>query len=168
MIDLILAVDKNGGIGKDNKILYKCKDDMKFFKEKRLEYDYLVCGRKTFESVGVLKGNKQMIVITHMKINNYKDDNVLFVDMEEFLQFTESYPDKKILCIGGKEIYEQLVHHANSVYITLFDEVKEADTVMSAEFATNLTNVLPTYKRIKAVEKDENNEVSFTIYKHSR
>ncbi len=49
MLNLIVAVDKNWGIGKDNKMMWSIPADMKFFREKTTGH-VVVMGRKTMES----------------------------------------------------------------------------------------------------------------------
>ena len=54
-VNLIVAVDsKCYGIGKDGKIPWHNKDDMKFFKDITTGYgnNAVIMGRKTFESIG--------------------------------------------------------------------------------------------------------------------
>ena len=48
-MNLIVAVDKNWAIGKDNKLLVSIPDDMKFFRE-TTSGKVVVMGRKTLES----------------------------------------------------------------------------------------------------------------------
>ena len=56
MIHLIAAVDRNGGIGKDNDLLCHISADLKRFKSLTMGHTMLM-GRKTFESLpGVLPG----------------------------------------------------------------------------------------------------------------
>lgn len=158
MIDMILAIDKNRGLGLDNKLLYRNKDDMKFFKETSMKYDYIVCGRKTYESVGNLKDRK-MIVLTHDR--EYKaSEGVLAMNVEDFITFSR---DKHILCIGGAEIYNLLIHAANKVFLTVIDDIREADAFVSEEFMEQL-NTIGYTEIIREVEADEDNEVSFTIF----
>ena len=48
-MNLIVAVDKNWGIGYENKLLVSIPDDMKFFRETTTG-NVVVMGRKTLES----------------------------------------------------------------------------------------------------------------------
>ena len=59
MFDLIVAVSKNNGKGKDNSIPWNIKPDLKYFKEittKRTSSEfpfsnYVIMGRNTWESI---------------------------------------------------------------------------------------------------------------------
>ena len=54
MINIIVAVDKNYGIGKDNKLPWSISEELKLFKKKTND-SILIVGRKTFEKLPNLK-----------------------------------------------------------------------------------------------------------------
>ena len=49
-IALIVAMDKNRGIGKDNDLMWNLPNDMKFFKE-MTNGQIVVMGRKNYDSI---------------------------------------------------------------------------------------------------------------------
>ena len=61
MINIIVAVDKNYGIGKDNKLPWAISEELKLFKEKTIG-QVCVVGRKTFESLPVLKDREVILL----------------------------------------------------------------------------------------------------------
>lgn len=61
MVALILAHDLNYGIGKDGKLPWKVKEDLKHFKEVTIGHD-LIVGRKTAECLPPLKGRNLHVV----------------------------------------------------------------------------------------------------------
>ena len=60
---LIAAVARNGAIGKDNALLWRLPEDLKFFKRTTLGCP-VIMGRKTFESIGRPLPGRRNIVIT--------------------------------------------------------------------------------------------------------
>ena len=62
-INIIAAIGKNNELGKDNDLIWKIKDDLKFFKEKTMGHD-IIMGRKTFESLPRLLQGRRHIVLT--------------------------------------------------------------------------------------------------------
>ena len=62
MINIILAVDKKFGIGKDNKLPWVISDELKLFKKKTIG-QICVVGRKTFENLPELK-DRQVIPVS--------------------------------------------------------------------------------------------------------
>ena len=65
-MNLIAAVDRNWGIGKNNQLLVKIPADQKFFRETTTG-KVVVMGRKTLESFpnGMPLKNRTNIVLTH-------------------------------------------------------------------------------------------------------
>ena len=119
MISLIVAYDKNFGIGKDNTLAWKLSEDLENFK-KITENNYIVMGRKTFESIGRALPNRKNIILTRDK--DYKQDKCLIIhSIEEVLNFAKSKPHYEIFIIGGAEIYKQFLDNADRLYITEVD-----------------------------------------------
>ena len=67
-MNLIVAADKNWGIGKDNKLLVSIPSDMKFFRQETMG-KVVVMGRKTLESFpnGLPLKNRTNVVLTSDK-----------------------------------------------------------------------------------------------------
>ena len=60
---VIAAVARNGAIGKDNQLLWRLPEDLKFFKRTTMGCPVLM-GRKTFDSIGRPLPNRRNIVVT--------------------------------------------------------------------------------------------------------
>jgi dihydrofolate reductase len=126
-ISIVVATDLNGGIGKDNKLLWHLPADLKFFKETTTGHP-VIMGRKTFESVGRPLPNRINIIITRNL--NWKSDGVLNANsLDEALALCP--PDSSPKIIGGGEIYKQALPLANRVYLTVVHTQVEADTFFS-------------------------------------
>ena len=89
-MNLIVAVDKNWGIGKGNKLLVSIPSDMKFFRE-TTSGKVVVMGRKTLESFpnGLPLKNRTNIVLTKRPDYQVKDAIVLHT-VEEVLKELKS------------------------------------------------------------------------------
>ena len=83
-MNLIVAADKNWGIGKDNKLLVSIPSDMKFFRQETMG-KVVVMGRKTLESFpnGLPLKNRTNVVLTSDK--NYQVKDAVIVHSEEEL-----------------------------------------------------------------------------------
>ena len=66
MIALIVAIDQNNAIGKDNQLLWHLPKDLSFFKNVT-SGNAIIMGRKTFESIGKALPNRRNIVISTQK-----------------------------------------------------------------------------------------------------
>ena len=62
MISAIVAVDKNWGIGSNNKLLVSIPSDMKFFRQQTMG-KVVVLGRKTLETFPISHQNNVHIVV---------------------------------------------------------------------------------------------------------
>ena len=83
-MNIIVAADKNWGIGKDNKLLVSIPADMKMFREET-SGKVVVMGRKTLESFpnGLPLKNRVNIVITKNKDYDAKGATVVHSIEEE-------------------------------------------------------------------------------------
>ena len=126
----IVAVDKNWGIGKDNKLLFHIKEDMKFFKETTIN-KVVVMGRRTFLSLpnGEPLKDRMNLVITN-KAKDLRYGNVVFGNMEEIFEELKKYDTNDVFVIGGGSIYKQLIEYCDTIYVTRVDEAYDADTFM--------------------------------------
>ena len=99
-MNLIVAADKNWGIGKDNKLLVSIPSDMKFFRQETMG-KVVVMGRKTLESFpnGLPLKNRTNVVLTSDK--NYQvKDAVIVHSIDEVLEELKKYDDDEIYVIG--------------------------------------------------------------------
>ena len=108
-MNLIVAVDSNWAIGKENKLLVSIPQDMKFFRE-TTKGKVVAMGRKTLESFpgGQPLKNRVNVVLTTDK--NYKvKDTVIVHTIEEMVDELKKYDSEDIFVIGGESIYRQLL-----------------------------------------------------------
>ena len=98
-MNLIVAVDSNWAIGKENKLLVSIPQDMKFFRE-TTKGKVVAMGRKTLESFpgGQPLKNRVNVVLTTDK--NYKvKDTVIVHTIEEMVDELKKYDSEDILSL---------------------------------------------------------------------
>ena len=127
-MNLIVAVDKNWAIGKDNKLLVSIPQDMKFFRETTIG-KVVVMGRKTLETFPGGQPLKQRtnIVLTTDKNYSVKDAIVVHT-IDELLEELKKYNDEDIFVIGGESIYRQMLPYCTLAHVTKINHAYEADT----------------------------------------
>ncbi|MBQ4559937.1 MAG: dihydrofolate reductase [Tyzzerella sp.] len=127
-MNLIVAVDKNWAIGKENKLLVSIPQDMKFFRETTMG-KVVVMGRKTLESFpgGQPLKKRTNIVITRDKNYSVKDAIVVH-SVEEALEELKNYNSEDVYVIGGDSIYRQMLPYCDIAHVTKIDHAYEADT----------------------------------------
>ncbi|GAY75758.1 dihydrofolate reductase [Sporolactobacillus inulinus] len=67
MISFLLAMDRNGLIGRGNKLPWHLPDDLRYFKETTWGHP-VIMGRKTFESIGKALPGRENSVLTQTLI----------------------------------------------------------------------------------------------------
>ena len=127
-MNLIVAVDKNWAIGKENKLLVSIPQDMKFFRETTMG-KVVVMGRKTLESFpgGQPLKKRTNIVITRDKNYSVKDAIVVY-SIEEALEELKNYNSEDVYVIGGDSIYRQMLPYCDVAHVTKINHAYEADT----------------------------------------
>lgn len=126
-MNLIVAVDKNYGIGNNNDLLFNLKQDMQFFKEKTIN-KVVVMGDKTllsFPNSKPLK-NRTNIVLTSDK--NFNVDGATVVrSLEELFAELCKYDSNDIYIIGGAFVYNTMLPYCNTAFVTKINSEKPAD-----------------------------------------
>lgn len=127
-MNYIVSVDKNWGIGKENRLLFSLPTDMKFFRSMTLGKT-VIMGRKTLQSLpnGAPLKNRENIVLT--RDERFKADGCTIC--HSLGQLAETLRDKntdEIFVIGGAAIYNLLYNYCKFAYITKVDAVSDADT----------------------------------------
>ncbi len=127
-MQLIAAVSENWGIGKDNALLFRIPQDMKFFREMTTG-KVVVMGRKNLESFPGGKPLKNRTNIVLSKNPEFKCDGAeVCSSVEEVLKLP--YDDEDIFVIGGETVYRQMLEYCDICYITKVYETVPADKFM--------------------------------------
>ena len=127
-MNLIVAVDENWAIGKDNKLLVSIPADMKFFRQTTTG-KVVVMGRKTLESFpnGLPLKNRTNIVLTKNPDYQVKDATVVHT-LDELLAELKKYDSQDIYVIGGDSVYRLLLPYCDLAHVTKIGHSYEADT----------------------------------------
>lgn len=125
MISLIVAMDQNRVIGKNNKLPWHLPADLQYFKKVTMGHP-IVMGRKTFESIGrVLPGRENVIVTRNQEFK--AEGCVVLHDIAQIKMFADNH-EKEVFVIGGAEIFKEILPFTDRLYITEIHETFEGDT----------------------------------------
>lgn len=125
IISLIVAADRNRGIGKDNNLIWHLPNDLKFFKQKTSGH-CIIMGRKTFESIGKALPNRTNVVISRQP--GYEAPGCLVTgSLQEALAVAAAQQETEVFVIGGGEIFRQSLPMADRVYFTQVHETFDAE-----------------------------------------
>lgn len=160
-VKLIVAMDNERGIGKNNDLMWHLPADMKFFKETTLGH-IVVMGRKNFDSIPErfrpLVGRENVVLTRNTA---YSAENCqVFHSLEACLAAYENETERYVYIIGGGQIYKQALqlNCVDEMYITHVDHVYGADTFFPEIDENNWdTSVVFSH------EVDEKNAVAFQV-----
>ena len=120
---MIAAIGKNRELGKNNDLIWRFKEDMKFFREQTMGKP-IVMGYKTLESLPKLLPGRQHIVLTSRNLE--LDPAILVVhSIDELLEVVSRYPE--VMIIGGASVYQEMLEYSDKLILTEIDAEAEAD-----------------------------------------
>lgn len=128
LVSIVVAMDENGVIGRNNALPWHLPDDLKRFKALTLGKPMLM-GRKTFESIGKPLPGRRNIVLTRSPA--WQHDGVDTVhSLEEALALAGEADEMAV--IGGEEIFKLALPVASRIYLTRVHARVDGDTVFPA------------------------------------
>jgi len=162
IMNLIVAVDKNWAIGKDNKLLVSIPDDMNFFRE-TTSGKVVVMGRKTLESFPNGKPLKNRVNIVLTRDPNYEvKDAIIVHSKEELDKELKKYNQDDIFVIGGESIYRMMLDDCKKAFVTYVDYAYDADT-----YFPNLDE-LSDWKLVEESEEQTYYDIEFYFRTYTR
>lgn len=150
MITLIAAIGKNNELGKNNDLIWKIKEDLKFFKDITLNHT-VIMGYNTYKSIGKPLPNRRNVVLTSHEI---KDDVITYNNINALIE--NEIKSEEVFIIGGYSMYKYFYEFADKMYLTIingesdadtfFPKINESDWDMNIIFEDNENE--PSYKRV--------------------
>jgi dihydrofolate reductase len=129
-ISMICAVARNRVIGRNNKLLWRLKSDLRHFRDLTTGKP-VIMGRKTHESIGRPLPNRDNIVVTRDKAFALEGIFVAHA-LEEAFRMAGDCAKKRgvdeIMVAGGADIYAQTMGLADALYLTEVDLEPEGDS----------------------------------------
>jgi dihydrofolate reductase len=166
---IIAAVDKKMGIGKDNQLPWRLKNDLKYFSETTTQapegkVNAVIMGSKTWDSLPEkyrpLKDRINMVL--SRRDLDLPEGVILAKSMEDAFEKLEERDDVgEVFIIGGASVYKQAIEHedAEKIYLT---EVK-------GEFDCDafFPDIPKSFEVESRSDEMEENEISyrFAVYK---
>ncbi|MDT2045969.1 dihydrofolate reductase [Priestia flexa] len=159
MISLIVAMDNNRLIGKENDLPWRLPADLQYFKQTTMGHT-IVMGRKTFESIGKPLPNRRNVILTGNK--DYHHEGVKVIHSVDDLMSLEE--ESELFVIGGATVYEQTMNVATRLYVTHIEEAFEGDTY----FPEIDSSVWKEVSKKQGIKDEKNPYVYyFTVYERS-
>lgn len=157
MIIGIVAVDRNGAIGKEGKLPWHYSADMKFFKETTTG-NACVMGYNTWLTLKKPLPNRLNIVLSRKAEIPQQDSVVLVRDVDAVLSIAEVL-EGDLFVIGGEQVYRSFLPHIEQWLVTDVPlTVEGADTFIPE-------NYLDGFELAESLNLDGDLRVS--VYKRS-
>jgi dihydrofolate reductase len=166
-INMIVAHDKDYGIGNEGRIPWYISEDLKYFREITLN-SIVIMGRKTYFSIPINRRplkDRINIVLTNNPDTYQSSDNLIFCrddTLNNYIDyFNKVHNINKVFFIGGSEIYKKYMNIVNNLYITYVDKSYNCDV-----FFPNYDQKFYIFKIVNALYSDsEGCDVIFRHYK---
>jgi dihydrofolate reductase len=129
MLSIIVAIDENNAIGKNNQLLCRLPDDLKYFKRTTSGH-IVIMGRRTYESLPVkpLPGRKNIVVSVSLTEPPRGAELVRTID--EACRLCGG--PEECFITGGAQIYRQMMPFVQKLYITRIHHRFDADAYFPA------------------------------------
>jgi dihydrofolate reductase len=115
-LELVVAVARNGVIGRDNALPWHLPKDLAFFKRVTLGHPVLM-GRRTWQSIGRPLPGRVNLVLT--RDQSFVAPGASVVHTLE--QALNAIPSDRLMVIGGAELFSALMPRADTLYLTEVD-----------------------------------------------
>ena len=159
MVKLIVAIDLQGNIGRNNDLLFHIKEDMKFFREQTTN-NIVVMGYNTWFSLNEKKlPNRENIVLTDEIIPNVITSNDIFKVINSYKD-----DDRDIYIIGGAYVYNECLRLGvvDEILITIAPTIVE-----DAEVKIDLS-LMKGYRKQEKLKEFVYDEMKVTIWSWRR
>lgn len=172
-LSIIVALDEENGIGKNNSLPWQIKADMKHFKNVTVDttigsaQNVVIMGRKTWESLPDKfrpLPNRLNVVLTRDKEFEVPENVLKFDSLSKALFELDSYGKslKKVFVIGGAQIYLEAINNLNCETLYITHVLAEFDCdVFFPEFESR-------FQEVERSEVHEDNGIKFYFSEYSR
>jgi len=126
---LVVAAAENGVIGRDNRLLWRLRTDLKRFRDLTMGKP-MIMGRKTYQSIGKPLPGRETIVLTRDEDFSPPGVHVVHSWNEAVAKGEElgqAMGADAIAVVGGAEIYRIALPHVQKIYLTEVAAAPEGD-----------------------------------------
>ena len=163
-INMIVAMDKNHGIGKAGVMPWKLSADMEYFKRTTMACGIVGIGRKTWDSIPEkLKPlpKRLNVILSRDKAFKVSCKNCMVLNSVD--HFLRIFKGRKFYIIGGENIYSLFMPYVSRLVVMhVHTEIEDADSFFPE------INSEWRHRKILEHEADEENQYPFTIVEYTR
>ena len=126
-MNLIVAIDKENGIGLHGDQLYRIPEDLKYFQKMTIG-KVVVMGHSTLKALpgaGPLPGRGNIVLTSRENVTI--DGCIVCRSLRELFESIAPYESGDVFVIGGESVYKQLLEYCSLAYVTKIDCASPAD-----------------------------------------
>jgi dihydrofolate reductase len=128
---IVVALAENGVIGRDNKLIWRLKSDLRRFRDLTMGKS-MIMGRKTFESIGRPLPGRETVVLTRDR--SFSADGIHVVHgweeaVAEADRLAADMNASEISIVGGAEIYALALPAVERLHLTVVHADPAGDAV---------------------------------------
>lgn len=168
-IYLIVAVDKNFGMGKKGQLPWRLKKEMAYFRETTLKTkdpskkNMVIMGRTTWESIP--ENHRPLADRANVVLTRQPDFKAPGAKMAPSLDEAYDLADdsiETIYVIGGAQVFAEAMQRNDTtgLYLTVIDHAYDCDTA--------LPDIPGTFTEITSLGEDEENGIPFEYLLYER
>jgi dihydrofolate reductase len=157
---IVAAVAENGVIGRDNRLIWRLKSDLRRFRDLTWGKP-MIMGRRTFDSIGKPLPGRKTVVLTRDRGFGAEEVAVAH-DWSEALRLAAAAAADmgadEIAVVGGADVFALALPQARRIHLTLVHAAPEGDVVFPPYDKAAFREV-----RREARPKGPDDEHAFTI-----
>lgn len=166
---LVVAVDKNWGIGNKGELLARVRADLRYFQSLTKGF-CVILGSKTlstFPGGRILKDRTNYVLSRNPEFS--PEGAIVVRSIDELLSKLESVNKDEVYVIGGANVYQQLLPLCDTAYVTKFDKSFECDVFFeNLDLSEEWELVSVGEKQMTNPETDTEPEMSFNFNVYKR
>ncbi len=131
---MVAALDSKRGIGKNNKLLFRIKEDFDRMR-KLIAGKPLIMGRNTYESMlsytegKIIPGSKNIVITSDADYGvKHKEGCLVTHSLESAMEAAAKDNPEEIIIFGGQKVFEQALRATDRLYLTVVEGDFGADT----------------------------------------
>lgn len=139
MLEMILATDKNGCIGKNGELPWYIPSDLEHFKKTTINKT-VIMGFATWISLG----EKPLPKRKNLILTRRKSGEEFLNSFDEIIALSKT---EHVIIIGGAQLYNELARYVSRIYLTHVDtEVEGGDTYFDLSILGDFSKVNSSIK----------------------
>ena len=159
-IALIAAMSENRVIGRGNRLPWQMPADWENFRKITHDKPFIM-GRNSFVAEDRLLSTYKSVILSHHTLKDLPPNCQQAHTIKESLELLAGEPE--IFILGGQHIFEQTLHIANYLYLTIVHTVIDGDTFFP-EFDHTKWRVMNNTR----FSKDDENPFDYSFIEYQR